>query len=232
MSNSSRLLIFDLDGTLVDSHRDLIPALNAATASRGLPPISSDQVGHVVGKGALKMIERAYSFHGQEIPGGVGGDVHQELLQLFLDYYDDHIADRTIFFPGVLSALDTLAEAGWQFAVCTNKYERLARKLLSHLGEIERFPVITGGDTFEFKKPDSRHLTETAALAGISPSSCMMVGDSINDIVPAQSANIPVIAVDFGYSDVPVNELKPDRIISHFDEFVDAVEALSRRLVG
>lgn len=227
MPASSRLLIFDLDGTLVDSNRDLIPALNAATAHVDLPPISRQDVGHVVGQGALKMIERAFSFHGREMDGGVGGPLHKELLTLFLDHYDQHIADQTIFFPGVLQALDTLSAQGWKFTVCTNKYERLARKLLELMGEIDRFMVITGGDSFDFKKPDPRHLTETARLAGFQPRDCIMVGDSINDILPAQAADIPVIAVDFGYSDVPVAGLNPDRVISHFDELTAAAKALS-----
>ncbi|MEP0945230.1 MAG: HAD family hydrolase [Rhizobiaceae bacterium] len=230
MQNSPRLLIFDLDGTLVDSNRDLVPALNAATASVGLAPIAMPDVGHVVGQGALRMIERAFDFHGQQMEGGIGGPVHQNLLQLFLEHYDAHIAEETIFFPGVLTALDALSTNGWQLAVCTNKYERFARKLLSELGEIERFPVITGGDTFEFKKPDPKHLTETARLAGVDPSACIMIGDSVNDILPAQSANIPVIAVNFGYSDVPVEELKPDTIISHFDQLADAVDGVAGRV--
>lgn len=227
MFPSAKLLIFDLDGTLVDSNRDLIPALNAATETVGLPPISRADVGHVVGQGALKMIEKAFLFHQREMEGGVGGPLHKDLLQRFLDYYDAHIADLTVFFPGTLQALDELAEQGWQFAVCTNKYERFARKLLNLLGEAQRFPVITGGDTFAFKKPDPRHLTETAKLAGVDPLACIMVGDSINDILPAQSAGIPVIAVDFGYSDKPVQEFNPDRIISHFDQLIEATQALS-----
>ena len=227
MAKTPRLLIFDLDGTLVDSNRDLIPALNAATASVGLPPISRADVGHVVGQGALKMIEKAFAFHGQEMDGGVGGPLHNKLLQHFLDYYDDHIADHTIFFPGVLPALDALGTQGWQFAVCTNKYERFARKLLELLGEADRFPVITGGDTFDFKKPDPRHLIETAKLAEVDPANCIMVGDSINDILPAQEAGIPVIAVNFGYSDVPVEDLNPDVVISHFDQLIEAVGGLS-----
>lgn len=225
MQNSKNLLIFDLDGTLVDSNRDLIPALNAATETVGLAPIGLGDVGHVVGQGALKMIEKAFEFHGQ--PLEVGSAVHKSLLDRFLEYYDDHIADETVFFPGTLTALDSLSNTGWDLAVCTNKYERFAVKLLTELGELERFCVVTGGDTFPVKKPDPAHLLETAKRAGADPSKCIMVGDSINDIAAAQAANLPVIAVDFGYSDVPIAELTPDRIISHFDELADAVEQLA-----
>ncbi|NKB52173.1 MAG: phosphoglycolate phosphatase [Rhizobiaceae bacterium] len=226
MTTTPRLVIFDLDGTLVDSNRDLIPALNKATATEGLPHISMEDVGHVVGKGALQMIERAFHFHGRELE--VGGAIHKHLLDRFVEFYEQNLSDETVFFPGTLKALDKLSEDSWQLAVCTNKYERLARKLLEQLGEANRFPVITGGDTFEVKKPDPQHLIETANLANVSPEHCIMVGDSVNDIAAAQTANMPVIAVDFGYSDVPVEELNPDRIISHFDELGAAVSDLSK----
>lgn len=227
MQNSKNLLIFDLDGTLVDSNRDLIPALNAATDTVGLAPISMEDVGHVVGQGALKMIEKAFEFHDQKLE--VGGTIHKTLLDRFLQHYDDHIADETVFFPGTLASLTLLSKKGWELAVCTNKYERFAVKLLTELGELQRFCVVTGGDTFAMKKPDPAHLIETARLAGANPNNCIMVGDSINDIAAAKAANMPVIAVDFGYSDVPVSELKPDKIISHFDELTEAVTQLTNQ---
>ena len=225
MSNDAKLIIFDLDGTLVDSNRDLIPALNKATESEGLPPIAMKDVGHVVGQGALQMISRSFEFHGRDLE--FGGAKHKRLFQLFLDHYDAHIADETVFFPGALKSLDDLSASGWQLAVCTNKFEAFARKLLSELGEVERFPVITGGDTFAVKKPDAGHLIETARLAHVEADRCIMVGDSINDIAAAKAANIPVIAVDFGYTDVPVSELDPDAVISHFDELAGAIAQLA-----
>ncbi len=224
MTIAPPLIIFDLDGTLVDSNRDLIPALNMATEPEGLPPISMEDVGHVVGKGAMQMIERAFAFYNRELE--VNGDVHKTVFARFLQRYEDHIADNTVFFPGAVSALKSLTNAGYRHAVCTNKFEQLAQKLLHELGETEHFEVVTGGDTFPVKKPDPTHLTETARLAGFPTDRCIMVGDSINDIVAAQQGNIPVIAVDFGYTDVPVSQLSPDLIISHFDELPDAVRQL------
>lgn len=228
MAQPPRLIIFDLDGTLVDSNRDLIPALNTATATEGLPPISIDDVGHIVGEGALRMIERAFQFHQRELQ--VGGDLHKRLLKLFLDHYEMHLADQTVFFDGVFEALDGLAVEGWQFAVCTNKYERYARKMLVQMDAIDRFVAITGGDTFPFRKPDPAHIVETAKLAGFGANQCIMVGDSINDIKPALAAQIPVIAVNFGYSATPVEELNPDIVISHFNELPAAVSDLASRL--
>ncbi len=218
----SPTIVFDLDGTLVDSNRDLVPALNRTTAIDGLPPIERAQVGHVVGKGALAMISRAFAFHGVELPNGRA----QELLPHFLTFYERHIADETVFFDGALRAMDELQRRGWIVAICTNKYEHLARKLIGLLDTPSRYAAITGGDTFDFKKPDPRHITETIALAGGNPTCAVMVGDSINDIDAAKSASLPVIAVDFGYTDIPVSELGPDIIISHFDDLVNAAERL------
>jgi phosphoglycolate phosphatase len=219
-------IVFDLDGTLVDSNRDLVPALNRTTAHDGLPPISRADVGHVVGQGALMMIKRAFEFHNTPLDP----ERHKELLPIFLETYEAHIADETVYYDGVLNALDVLAKHGWILAVCTNKYEHLARKLLTKIGGIERFAAITGGDTFAKKKPDPSHIIETIKMAGGEPENAVMVGDSINDIDAAHAAKIPVIAVDFGYSDVPVEQLNPTKIISHFDSLVE--EALKLAVVN
>ncbi len=224
-ANNDRVLIFDLDGTLVDSNRDLVPALNRTIAHDDVPPISRADVGHVVGQGALKMIERAFQFHDRPLTS----ERQKELLPVFLETYEAHIADETVWFDGVMDALDHLDSLGWTFAICTNKYEHLARKLIGLLGHGDRFAVVTGGDTFGFKKPDPRHIIETASMVAKNPRQVIMVGDSINDIDAAKNGGIPVIAVDFGYSDVPVSTLAPDIIISHFSELAGAVEKLSAK---
>lgn len=220
----ARAILFDLDGTLVDSNRDLVPTLNRVVALDGVPPTSLDDVGHVVGQGAMAMIARAFALHGVPLESAR----HKELLALYLEDYEQHLADETVFFDGALEALDLLEADGWQLHVCTNKYEHLARKLLNALGESGRFGTITGGDTFAVKKPDPSHLIETARLAGVDPFRCIMVGDSINDIAAAQAAKMPVVAVTFGYSDVGVKTLGPDAIISHFQELPNAITVLSQ----
>lgn len=216
-------IIFDLDGTLLDSNRDLVPALNHATELFDLPPIEVEDVGHVVGQGARMMIRRAFSFHGRAL------DKNDEdtMLERFLAYYEAHICDKTVFFPGCLTALDRLASQGFELMVCTNKFEHLARKLLQELGALHRFSAVTGGDTFGFKKPDGRHLTETLHRGGAETAGAIMVGDTVNDIAAAQDAGLSSIVVDFGYSDRPVETLGATRQISHFDELVDAVEGLT-----
>ena len=216
-----RLLIFDLDGTLVDTNRDLIPALNHAIAHEKVEPVSTDEVGHVVGQGARQMIEKAFELRGRETPANI-----DTLHERFLTHYEAHIADRSRPYPGVLQAMDRLASEGWTFAVCTNKLERLSRKLLDALGMTDRFAAIVGADSVPSRKPDPDHIRRTARAAGADVKRAVMVGDSINDIKAAKAVPMPVVAVDFGYTDVPVEELGPDVIISHYDELPDVAERL------
>lgn len=224
---STPTIVFDLDGTLVDSVRDLVPALNHTIALEGLPPVSIAQIHPEVSKGARMMIRIAFDLHAKFL----SAEKEDQLFHEFLKHYEEYLTVHTVFFDGCLAALDQLSQKGWKLAVCTNKHEMMGRKLLSQLGELDRFESVTGGDTFAFKKPDPRHITETIQLAGGTPGSAIMVGDSFNDIQAAKAANIPVIAVDFGYTDVPVDQLEPDRIISHFSEFVSAAEHLLDRSV-
>jgi phosphoglycolate phosphatase len=153
----------------------------------------------------------------------------QETEALFADYltyYSAHIVDRTRLYPGVDEALAAFARAGWRQAVCTNKIESLACLLITKLGIAERFAFICGQDTFGVGKPDAKPLLMTIAASGGSRGRAVMVGDSETDVKTARAADIPVIAVDFGYADVPVAELGPDRIISHFDQLAEACDAL------
>ena len=144
----------------------------------------------------------------------------------FIDHYAAHLADTSRPFPGVEAALDTLAERGYRLAVCTNKLEWLSLRLLDALGLSKRFSAICGADTFGISKPDPEILHRTIARAGAAGSRAVMVGDSSMDIATARAAGIPVIAVDFGYTDTPVAVLAPDRIISRFADLPEAVFAL------
>lgn len=218
----SPTLVLDLDGTLADTNRDLIPVLNRATKLYGLEPIAMSDVGHVVGHGAKAMIQKAFTFHNQVL----SDDLLEEIFLIFLKDYEENICVDTVLFEGVTDALLSFENEGWNLAVCTNKLEHLALKLLKQLGIHEHFSAITGGDTFDMRKPDPLHITKTIELAGGRADAAIMVGDSITDINAAKSGNIPVVAVDFGYSDTPVEELSPDRVISHFRELKEAVDSL------
>ncbi len=215
-------LVFDLDGTLVDTAPDLFSALNIALAAGGLRPIRDAEARTMVGHGARALVERGLAANHADLPPA---EVNR-LFNVFLDHYAAHIADESRAFPGLLEAMDRFEAAGWRLAVCTNKLEFLSRLLVDALGLTPRFAALTGGDTFPFKKPDGRHLLETVRLAGGDARHAVMVGDSATDIDAARNAGIPVVAVDFGYTPIPVTELGPDRVISHFDALWDAVAAI------
>jgi phosphoglycolate phosphatase len=215
-------IVFDLDGTLIDTAPDLVDTLNVVFAREGLPPVPYDTARTLIGGGARMMIARGVEAEGRIFPPA-------KLEQLFADFiahYSEHIADRSQPFPGLIDALDTLASDGWRFAVCTNKLERLSVLLLKQLGLAERFAAICGQDTFGMQKPDPEVLRRTIAAAGGGLQDAIMIGDSLTDIRTARAAGVPVIAVDFGYTERPVAEFGPDRIISHFAQLPAAVAGL------
>jgi phosphoglycolate phosphatase len=215
-------MVFDLDGTLIDTAPDLVDTLNLIFAREGLSPVPYDTARNLIGGGARMMIARGVEAEGRIFSQG-------KLEQMFADfiaYYSEHIADRSQPFPGLIDTLDTLANDGWRFAVCTNKLERLSLKLLDQLGLAERFAAICGQDTFGVQKPDPEVLRRTVAAAGGKLQNAIMIGDSLTDIRTARAAGIPVIAVDFGYTERPVAEFDPDRIISRFAELPAAVAGL------
>lgn len=213
---------FDLDGTLVDSNRDLAPAVNYALALEGRPLISAEEVRHLIGGGARRMLERALEHTGGPVPPAR----FEELAAELLDHYGTHIADNTIPFDGCLAALDALAARGCALAVCTNKVESLARELIERLGMSTRFTCILGGDTLGpgRAKPAPDMIDEAARLCGGGPFA--MVGDSSYDTLAAKAAGVPVVALSFGYNDMPVDQLGADAVIGHYRELVPALERL------
>jgi phosphoglycolate phosphatase len=220
----ARTVVFDLDGTLVDTAPDLINALNYVLEREGMPPVPLAAARNMIGAGARKLIERGLEVDGRN----VGPSDIDRLTADFIDYYAAHIADHSRPFEGLESALDAMAERGYRFAVCTNKLEWLSKRLLDELGLSARFAAICGADTFGVSKPDPVILQQTVARAGGHISASLMVGDAGPDIGVARRAGIPVVGVSFGYTDIPIAELKPDRQISHMQELPDAVDALLR----
>ncbi len=221
---SAPTIVFDLDGTLVDTAPDLISALNFVLDREGLAPVPLHAARNLIGAGARRLIERALELEGRHASP-------QDIARLtadFIEYYADHIAEASRPFEGLESALDELSSRGFRFAVCTNKLEWLSKRLLDQLGLSGRFAAICGADTFGVAKPDPAILRETIARAGGEISSSIMVGDAGTDIGVARRAGVPVIGVSFGYTEVPIAELKPDRLIAHMRELPSAVEALMR----
>lgn len=220
--DSSPVLALDLDGTLVDTAPDLVATLNMLLERDGLRTLSMAEATEMIGAGVRALIERGLQ--------AVGADRTPEqidrLFDEFVAYYEPHIADGSRPYPGVVAAIDRFRARGWRLAVCTNKLEGLSRALLRDLGIIDRFAAVCGGDTFDIRKPDGQHLLRTIAKAGGDPVASVMVGDSETDVKTARNAGLPVVCVDFGYTPVPVATFGPDRLISHFDQLDEAVDAI------
>jgi phosphoglycolate phosphatase len=223
---SSRIVVFDLDGTLVDTAPDLINALNFVLDREGLPPVPLASARNMIGAGARKLIERGLEVDGRNVTVGE----LDRMTRDFIDYYAEHIADESRPFDGLEAALDDLESRGYRFAVCTNKLEWLSKLLLERLGMTRRFAAICGADTFGVAKPDPAILRQTIARAGGDAPASVMVGDSGTDIGTARRAGIPVVAVSFGYTDIPLADLKPDRLIGHMKELPEAIESLIKSM--
>jgi phosphoglycolate phosphatase len=221
-------VVFDLDGTLVDSAPDLVATLNVIFSRIGLAPVPYDAARNMVGGGARAMITRGLAAEGQTL----GPAEVDRLVRDFIDYYAAHIADHSRPFPGLDAALDELAARGCRFAVCTNKLEWLAVRLLDAFALSKRFVAVCGADTFGLRKPDPELLRRTLARFGGSPDGAVMVGDSLNDIATARAAAIPVVAVDYGYTETPVGELGADRVISSLAELPPVVFGLLGRPIN
>ncbi len=212
-------IVFDLDGTLVDTAPDLVATLNIVLAREGLQPVAYADARRMVGGGARVIVERGIKANGRLLPA----DEIDRLVGDFITHYSDHIADRSQPFDGVEATLDQLAGSGCRLAVCTNKLEWLSLRLLDALKLRPRFHAICGADTFGVSKPDPTILNRTIERAGGDKTRAIMIGDSITDIATARAASVPVIAVDFGYSDIPIAQLKPDRVVSTFSKLPETI---------
>src|ERR1700736_6371455 len=219
---STGIIVFDLDGTLVDTAPDLINALNYVLNRECLPAVPPHSARKAIGAGARRMIERGLELEGRS----VSPDDLTRLTHDFVDHYAAHIADASRPFEGLEGALDDLSARGYRFAVCTNKLEWLSKLLLDQLGLSSRFAAICGADTFGVSKPDPAILRQTIVPAGGQLPPAILHGDAGPDIGVARRAGVPVIGVEFGYTEVPIADLKPDRLINHMRELPAAVESL------
>ena len=223
---SAPTIVFDLDGTLVDTAPDLIETLNVILARHKVPPVAFEDARAMIGAGVKPLLTRGLASQGVHLPVAEIDALFEEYLAL----YAAHIADHSRPFPGLEGALDALAADGCILAVCTNKLEWLSVRLLDALGLSHRFAAICGQDTFPMRKPDPEMLRLTIAKAGGSVERAVMVGDSMTDVLTAKNAAVPVVAVDFGYTETPPAALGADRLISHFDALPAAVRSLTHRV--
>jgi len=207
-------LIFDLDGTLVDTAPDLAEATNAILVAEGRRRVSLAEIRNMVGQGARKMIERGFAATGDPLRP----ERLEPLYERFIAHYREHIADESKPFPGVAELIVRCRRAGLATGVCTNKLEALSVSLIDALGLAQDFPVIIGPDTIGIGKPDPAPYHEACWRLGVEANETVMIGDSRTDILTARAAGVPVIAVSFGYTDEPVATFSPDHIVDHFDE--------------
>ncbi len=204
------VILFDLDGTLVDSAPDLTAALNHALRTEGLPPCPPEAVRHLVGRGARVLIRRALARLGTAYPDpGV-----EAMLRDFLAYYADHIADHTTPAPGLRASLDTLRAAGATLCVATNKPDRLAVALLDALDLSGYFERVVGATRAPRPKPSASHLAAAAGADGLDRA--IMVGDSETDFHAARNAGVPIILIRDGYSERDIDALGADAVIDAF----------------
>lgn len=215
-------LVFDLDGTLVDSLPDLAAATNHALSGLSLPAIPTETLRTTVGFGARRMIVEGLNLSGLTLPEAE----IDRLLARFLAYYEPNIARLSRPYEGVVTALEGFREAGARLAVCTNKRLSLAERLLQELSLDGLFAAVAGRDSFPVSKPHPDHIRGAVRMAGGNLARAVMVGDTSIDIAAARAAAIPVVGCDFGYSDAPIETLKPDIVISHYSELDAAIRGL------
>ncbi|MSO71240.1 MAG: phosphoglycolate phosphatase [Alphaproteobacteria bacterium] len=219
-----KAVVFDLDGTLVDSAPDLAAASNQLLAQLGRSPLALALVRPMIGDGVRVLVERVVATTGG-MPANteLGG-----LTERFLALYEPIVARATRPYPGVAETLPRIAKLGLTLAVCTNKPERLSRALLRALGFDTLFAAVIGGDSAPARKPDPRHLLFALDKIGASAAQTLFVGDNEHDVATARGAGVPVVVVSYGYCRTPIAELKADAEIAEFSALYDLLPRFDR----
>ena len=210
------LLIFDLDGTLIDSKKDLVNAVNSTRAHMAMPPLADDTVASYVGNGAPVLIRRAMGEQATE-------DQVKEALEFFIEFYREHALDFTRLYAGVEPALARLAAAGVDMAVLTNKPVRISRFIVDGLGVGARFGQVYGGNSFDFKKPNPIGIQKLMDEFGAARDRTMMVGDSAVDILTARNAQVRSCGVTYGFQPETLVEPRPDLLVDRLEDLADWV---------
>ena len=217
---TSKTIVFDLDGTLVDTAPDLMAATNAVLTAHDRRPVSLSEVREMVGQGARRLIERGFALTG----GPIEPARLEPLYKDFIDHYMANIAVHSAPFDGVPALLERCRAEGFAMAICTNKLEVMSVRLIDELGLSHYFGAIVGPDTIGIAKPDPAPYHEAVKRAGGNSPSSVMIGDTATDIATAKAAGAPVIAVSFGYTDEHVSAFDPDHVVDHFDEVWALIE--------
>jgi phosphoglycolate phosphatase len=221
MTESPPELVFDLDGTLIDSVPDLHACINRLLDSEGRRLLELPELTRMVGDGVPALVRRAY-----EATGGVPDDF-EDCVRRYLGLYGAALADRTVPYPGVMDTLERLERAGHRMAVCTNKPQGPTMEILEALGLARFFAAVAGGDSLPVRKPDAGHLLGLLEMLDSGPDRAVMIGDSLNDIQVATNAGVRSIAVSYGYRKQPVEELGADIVVDSFSDIPEALAKLS-----
>lgn len=216
-------VVFDLDGTLIDSLPDVIAALNRLLAEEGRRPVTIYEGRHMIGEGAAPLVSRALAVTGTQ---STDEDL-AALVERYLVHYRAVPVELTTVYPGVVEVLDGLRDANVAMGVCTNKPDGMSRIVLASLGLDAHFASVIGGDVLPVKKPDAGHVFAVLEEMDAAAGGAVFVGDSPTDMATARNAGLASIAVSYGYSGVPAAELDADVLIDRFSALPDALVALS-----
>lgn len=209
-----QLIIFDLDGTLVDSAPDIAVALNRSLSQHGVAGASEDAIRDWVGRGPIRLVECALLAAGADVEA-----LRQPVFEGYAHFYGEQLDTHSTLFPGVPEALRTLEDRGYRLAICSNKLFRFITPLLEAYGIAEHFQVLLGGDSLPERKPSPAPLLKLAADFGLAPQDCLMVGDSIHDVHAARAAGMPVVAMSHGYNHgEDIADSRPDALLDTMAE--------------
>ena len=216
-------VIYDLDGTLIDSARDMCLAVSRVLADHGLPPISDEDARHFMGEGSKMTMRRAFAKNGRTLDDAEVSAVTRE----FVRYYEQDPIRFTTAFDGVAEVVARLDGLRLKQGVCTNKFERPARMILEGLKLMPPIAAVAGADTFTVRKPDPGHILQLIDKMGGRPDRSVMIGDSIHDVKAAHAAGLPAVLVSWGYTAQPASELGAEAVIERFDALPQALERIA-----
>jgi phosphoglycolate phosphatase len=218
-------VIYDLDGTLIDSAKDMQVAVSRVLTDHGLPEVTEDDVRNYMGQGSKVTMGKAFAKYGKTLDDAALSAVTRE----FVRYYEADPVSHTSAFAGVPEVVARFARLGLKQGVCTNKFERPSRMILEHLKLMPPISDVAGADTFPVRKPDPKHVLMLVERMGGSAKRAVMIGDSIHDVEAAHGAGLPAVLVSWGYTDRPASELGAEAVIERFDALPQALERIAAR---
>jgi phosphoglycolate phosphatase len=218
-------VLYDLDGTLIDSAKDMQLAVSNVLADHGLPAVTEDDVRNYMGQGSKVTMAKAFAKYDKKLDDETLSAVTRE----FVRYYEADPVSNTVAFAGVADVVARFGRIGLKQGVCTNKFERPSRMILEHLKLMPPIAALAGADTFPVRKPDPRHILMLLERMGADPKRAVMIGDSIHDVESAHGAGLPAVLVSWGYTDKPASELGAEAVIQKFNALPEALGEIAAK---